>query len=551
MAASAIMCSAAIPAEINATHKLALQHGLRKMSTTDFKASNFLTSSETEGNVRNSISAPTGEEEMITDPEGEKSVYVRTGYGFGQDMFGSVFEQSNSGSVSYFVTADDGKTVYVSNIFSQASPRGYVKGSREEDKIIFTFPQVVDYGYDSEGNSVPFFATVLRFDTDVQTFVPDDNQTFIFNIGADGILTPADKDLMIGWTVYFTPDGMLPDYYWQGVGDIFSTFGELNEKPFTAPADVDFSDWALVYNGTAYPILAAIKDDKVYVKDFLGVTFEGVEDATIVGTIKDGKVNFADSQYLGIDTWLMTTLYFHGGNPVYNDWGLVEEFESGDFTADFEENKITGTNSYIITHAAEEMNFETFVEMPTFAKSDPYASPAAPAAPYNVRYDEGTADNPENPIPYIDFSIPQYDINYNSIDYSNLYWELIVDSEPYVFTPEIYGVEENMTTVSYEYTSDDWSILSMGTQHYVDIRFSDYKTIGLRSVYKDDENTFYSDIVLVSGTTSVNGIESEETVSSLWYDIHGRKYSSPQPGIMIRADRKANGTVKYTKVIMR
>lgn len=551
MAVSAIVTSTSGLAEVTADHNLALQRGSRSMSISDFQAKNYLKSTRAVASTRSTVPAPTGEEKMITDPEGVKSVFVRTGIAFGQDMFGGIYQQSSSGAASYVVTADDGKTVYISNIFSQAAPQGYVKGTREDDKVSIEFPQVVDYGYDNAGNMMPFFAAVMKYDAEGKTFLLDDDQTFVFNINENGEYVPAKENCMIGWAVYFTPDGYDTDYYWQGVGDIFDTFGELKEKPYVAPDDVEFSDWALVHNGEASPVLGAVKDNKVYIKNFLGFSFEGVEDATIVGDIKDGKVTFADGQYLGIDTWLMSTLYFRGGTPEYDEYGMVNAFASDDFKADYSENKIVGINSYIITHAPDAVDFELFVETPMFAKADPNAPAAAPAAPYNLRYDEGTADNPGNPVPYVSFTMPLYDANYNSIDYSNLYWELIVDSEPYVFTPEIYGVEEVMTTVPFEYMSDDWSILATGPEHFVDIRFSDYNKIGIRSVYKDEEVTLYSEIAWVPGTSVVDDVNSVETVSSTWYDLQGRELRSPKSGIMIRADRKADGTVKYTKAVVR
>lgn len=466
-------------------------------------------------------------------------------------MFGDIFQTLSNGAVSYVVTSDDGETLYISNIFSQAMPSGYVKATLRDSKVEMEFPQVVEYGYDSAGNPVPFYAAVLEYDAEGSTFVVSDNQTYTFNIDDAGVMTPANPDAMIGWVVYFAPEGMEEDYYWQGVGDIFESFSPFTQQPLAAPDDVEFADWALVYNGEASPVKVGIKDDTVYIKDFLGYNFEGLNDATIMGTIADGKVSFADNQYLGIDQWLMSTIYFRGGEPVFNEeWGIVESFEGGAFIADFSENLIKGENCYFLTRVADDVNFEAFVENPFFAKADPNAPAASPAAPINLRYDDGTADNPDDPTPYLDFSIPTYDINYNPIDYWNLYWQLIVDGEPYTFEPEVYGVEEPMNTVPFDYTSDEWTILTMDAQHFVDIKFTGFTSLGVRSVYIDGDTELYSETSWVSGYSSVeDNVAVSEIVAKEYYDLSGRRVSNPGQGLYIERRHHADGSVSAVKAI--
>lgn len=561
LAAAAVSASAAVP-QLPALQKnvfgktpsarVAEKQGMRKAPR---KAAPL----RLKGQAR--LAAPTGNETIIDDPQGTSTMMTRTGIGYGYSWLMGSYSQTLDGTVSYKVVSDDGKKVYLNNPFSQYSVPGYLEGTVDGNTVSLKLPQLVDTYLDEsesgETELIQFFAAACEYveDDEGAWYYPTETQEYKLTINADGSLTPTDPNLMLGEVTWFDEDEEGPaGYFWQGNGDLIENMTPFNEVPVSAPEGTEFESWNAIVNGDALPVQVSVGEKDVYIKG-LFAEFVGLEDATFRGELKDGKIVFPTDQYLGIAEEYSCTFYFRSGKPVYEvyDDGTQElvDIEIGDFVCDYNpEKKIIKSNDMMleVTPSPNEISYYMMAVAPVFACSDPNAEVTALPTPIFDSYWEA---EPEYGLEAeVDFLFPNYDSNYNVLDTSKLYYNLILDNEVFTFyTDEYTDLTEDLTDVPYDLSTEGYQFNADGSYHCVYILPQDFTSLGIRTLYKDGDKTVYSEIMWVPGFAKVNELASDSnTVSTRYYDLQGCEVRGTERGIMIRADRKADGSVSYRKI---
>lgn len=481
------------------------------------------------------LTAPTGNETVIENPEGQSYLMTRTGTGFGYNWFFGLYTQSCDGTISYKVVSEDGGKVYLNNPFSQYPVPGYLEGIVEGNTVTLKLPQLVNsYTYDSgEGDPelVQEFAAACEYaeDDEGAWYYATESQEYKLTLNEDGSLTPADPDLMLGYVAWFDEDEEgLAGYFWQGNGDLIDSIVPFDGVPVSAPEGTEFETWNFINAGTASPVQVSVGEKDVYIKGILA-NYAGLEDATFRGELKDGKIVFPTDQYVGISEEYSCTFYFRSGKPVYEDLGdgtqdLVD-IDIADLVCDYDPvAKVIKTDMLIeFTSSTDEISYYELYRNAVFAYGNPDAE--VTALPTPVFSDFWEAEPDYGMDAEIDFYLPNYDSNYNLLDTSKLFYNLILDNEVFTFyTDEYTDLTEDITDVPYDLSTDGYQFNADGTYHVVSVLPADFTSLGIRSLYKDGDKTVYSDIMWVPGYSRVNTVASEsETVSSRYYGSSGTR----------------------------
>lgn len=108
-----------------------------------------------------------------------------------------------------------------------------------------------------------------------------------------------------------------------------------------------------------------------------------------------------------------------------------------------------------------------------------------------------------------------------------------------------------MTDIPYNFGSE--LIYNFGDGYIFVFFLDDMDSIGVRAVYKDGDNTTYSEIAThvfrQSGIEAIGG--DSPVISTEYLNLNGQKVSEPDNGVYIKLTRHADGSVKATKTIIR
>ena len=182
----------------------------------------------------------------------------------------------------------------------------------------------------------------------------------------------------------------------------------------------------------------------------------------------------------------------------------------------------------------------------------PYAEgERIPATPVIDTSEEGTeAFNEEEGMGALIFTMEPVDIEGNTLEQSNLYYNIFRNGELYTFNKDEYFLETDMTYIPYDFQSD--LIMSMYGYFFV-FFLEDMDSIGVRAVYQDGDTTTYSEIATyVFHETGVESVgASSEVVSVEYLDLGGRRVADPGQGIYIRLTHYADGSSKASKTVVR
>lgn len=155
------------------------------------------------------------------------------------------------------------------------------------------------------------------------------------------------------------------------------------------------------------------------------------------------------------------------------------------------------------------------------------------------------------------------DVDSNFIRKSNLSYRIFLsktDLTPVTFTPEEYvALEKEMTEIPFEFEDyspgaiaprDFWRSGDKFHQVYL---HGDPSLAGVQLVYTLNGNKMYSDIAWSDGTTTHAAVEEITTnspvVSTIYYDLQGRRIAQPQQGIFIAKHLLENGSVRTEKIL--
>ena len=174
-----------------------------------------------------------------------------------------------------------------------------------------------------------------------------------------------------------------------------------------------------------------------------------------------------------------------------------------------------------------------------------------PATPVIDTSEEGTeAFIEEEGMGALVFTLDAVDTEGNPLDQSKLYYNVFKNGELYTFDKDLYGLEEDMVDIPYDFQSD----FIMSAYGYFFVFFlEDMDSIGVRAVYKDGDTTTYSETATYvfrnAGIVSPEG--TSVPVSEEYINLNGQKVNHPENGIYIKITRYADGAMKAEKTAVR
>jgi len=446
-----------------------------------------------------------GAADIIYDqPEGTQILYARSGVAY-FTFFGYVYSSEISEAIGNVVI--DGNTMYIKNLISQAGTNTWVKGTIDGNKVTFKFPQPISYNtyYDTT-----LSARLLVLNND--WYVPSANQTVTFDYDtATGTIKPSSTGLNNGRLVI----GAVwdDDDTWSGQADYAFLFEKITSEPVAAPEGLTREKYGLsAPAATGYFVDVAFQGNDVYV---FGID-SNLPEACVKGTIDGDKVTFKSGQYLGADEvagyhmYLMSAteeeVYDEDDDYTYVDYKLNDNDIT--FTYDAATKSLSNGSTFLVNQGKS-------VGAPLFAftggKIKKFEDVAATPSPVDEYSFDGANYIRSYGYGYLDFDIPNCDVNGDLLDTEKLYYKVYYgdsdNAKPFIFSPEEYEtLEEPLTEVPYLLNNGEFN--ARGAEHSLTFYVNFSTNIGLQTVYYGGGERRESEIVWYGNNNGVAGFES-------------------------------------------
>lgn len=386
----------------------------------------------------------------------------------------------------------DGSDVYLKG-FSVYLPEAWIKGTISSDGSTVTFPMQYYgnysgydlYFYPVDGVTAQVIDAVFNYNVEAGTLVLSQDQVcyILENVGNEGmqIVYQYDSSLSI------VPDG----------------------DTVQAPEDLETQEYALTgtymgQSGSAWfdgdPLVGTAKvgfdGDDIYIQGMCSY----LPLAWIKGHRDGDNYVFDNGQYFGIFIYQGEAypLYFMGCQ------GRTLEPTPMVMTLNETTGELTTQQWYSISASGEDVDwYDMLANVKLTLIAD---EPATPASPEVLYYEY----SPDDGFGYVMLEIPTTDADGNPLLTGKLGYQLFCDyggdAQPYIFSADIYGFDEDMVTIPYTF-GDDINFLDKGQLVVVYNMNSGLRRIGARSVYAGG---------------------GEENFSQIgWYDVEGNSPITP------------------------
>lgn len=502
-------------------------------------------------------------------PEGvTDALYARDSYFFAVDGWGQMYSSRDYGMATYVAVSDT--EVYIRDPFAGRPTGTWLKGEREGDKVSVTFPQKMlvetypDWEQDPEGDlgiTITDYYYAYKFTLkqgeDKSSFeIDSENPVITFTI-SDGELKQ-EGDAFIGmvgeYRMYDKDNNPYTGFNWMGFADGQLEYSKVTAKYEEAPADLTFEKWILDNQGDLTFVDMATSGEDVYIKGFIQTEYNGERIfPAIKGTLKDGKLVFDSTQYLGVDPRYDHVAYFMPGTyeegvPSEDEWEVENiYYPASSITFAYDEVNKTFTCSEGEALVISALPDRTFVilalDEPVLRWQD-MSTPLVPCTPTDLMYKYWE----EYEYGAVGFSLSSESEDGRLMDLSNLYYTLYIDGDEFTFYPDEYwDLEEPMTDVPYDYW--DSAINAFGDEHEVLLYVQNIETIGVKAKYVNLDGEVTTSEMATLSVSGVNEVAAGEPVKTEWYDLQGRRLTAPAEGLMIRRDIDAEGNIVVRKVM--
>lgn len=491
------------------------------------------------------------DEPIYDRPEGESVLLSRSSLAYTAMLGDIVADLKDYGSIVEMVTTPEGE-VYLSNPISQYPTQTWIKGTVEGDKLVIKGPQPVYAEWNDDYELEYYYVVPMEFDQDRGWFYPRPDMTMTFDI-VDGGLKETVNTTLLGLCLEVEShdeDGNFNGltYTWTGYGDYRIDMQRPTGVKVEAPENMEIQSWAMSTETGNRFVNVAVGEEEIYIQ---GID-AGVPDTWVKGKL-DGDMLSIEPTFLGPNFEELHFDYAVGGyvEEMWDDY--YEEFSySVDFlpeivfTYNAEENSLFLENNIIFNHTNDlsVANFNTYLQTATisYQNRNPEAAPATPIPYWLTDYGMGQV---------FECEIPDTDVDGCMLDTDRLYYNIFVNGELLTMTTDIYwNLEEEMTDIPYNFESYD--VYTAGTWHSVYLYDDPINTIGVRSVYVNENgDKVYSDIATMVTETSVDKVISDREVAGrAYYDMQGRRVAAPSPGLYIERTTYTDGTSSVAKKVM-
>jgi len=493
------------------------------------------------------------EEPIMEVPEGTlyDNMYATSfAYGLG---WGDIYIQNVDGGIGKVVEGTDGN-LYIYNPISQGyiwfSILPWIKAEPAGDgKYVVNLPQlyILDYGD-------PYYAYCMHYDEDEGMPVVEEEGQIEFT-WENGVLTQL-GDKFIG-LCDATAD-------WFYMADQHIVYTPQTDEPIIMHDDEYYiQSYTMTYLSDPTDLTKTkdcIVDVVIDGEDiYLGNLNDNNYDSFIKGTLADGKATFPSRQYLGVDDYYNGHIYVLTGDafvdtetygsPVFN-YNLNDEIV---FTVDEEARNIVAEwPAAMVTNVGPNtLSIINDYVAPGLVAFDEF--PATPATP--IFTDEDLMVNNSAGWSVLHFTIPTEDTNGYKINENKLYYNIYLDDQVFTFTPEDYiGLTSAMTDIPYKFEDNiNFDIYMSGNgRHTVYLYTTDYKKVGVQSIYTAGDEVNRSQIVYVNNPTptSVNELATgAQVVNTRYYDLTGRQLpTAPSTGLYLQLTTYSDGSISTVKV---
>lgn len=558
-----------------------LSHGIATAQTADHRAFTAFK------NLRRATSAlvPSKEEAsdsvVLNEPEGTKKTYARNASVFEPAFNGyEIVPDKELGRASDIIDGNDGN-VYISNAFilkyitnsyytardktthmNLSDSKGYFKGRRDADgNIVLPMPQKMSL---TEYGDTYIFKVCIFNKEKVDTsyiYVPstetEDKQIVLHYDAA------SDSYSMLTSTADI-PDKILGidngGGEWLGYGEYNMNWQAVKDTLVIPPAGSTIQKWE--YTNTkyyiepeSYVVDVAWNGNDVYVK---GMN-HNMPDAWVKGELDSKAHNsivFDENQYMGVDTVTSYHIYFKPAykrdnrGPVWDDY-----YESFTFLPQLSLN-YDGQNKTITSPT------DTLCAVFNSDKNEIYNMNEARNISLRIVPDnlDPTPADPTDVDIYMSSDYGWIEFKYDGrnkdgylIDQKNVYYNIIGDDgQPMTFTPADYaGLTESVTNIPINFTDANGDFLTGEGLTMVTLYDTSITRAGVQICNVEDGKTYKSNIVwYIVPSDGINNVTNHgKIVSTVYYDMSGRRVSSPNGHMTIRVDKYADGTSSVSKTI--
>lgn len=493
-------------------------------------------------------------DEPIYDvPDGEERLLSRDCDSF--EVWG--YEAVHSevlGSIIKLVTTEE--NVYIGYPVSGYPVEAFIKATETGDTLSIAGAQPVYEDYDWD-NDEYFMVYVVPMDIIVDenqqgTCVPASDMRYDLVRNADGVYESIDHDKMLGVCLLrdiSDENGTITaTYSWTGYGDRDVRLSEVSSRLVEIPEGAHIQKWVWQDQYETAVANVVVDGNDIY----LSGMDRNLPDSWVKGTREADQVTFPSGQFLGPDFSIGYFSYFCGAEFEYitdpetgEDEPYCSLVDSAIFDYNDEGPALYTVNGYVVNSTADRL-YPLYAYDQVDLHYNNRDVNAAPASPYNLVYEE----NPDWDERKVWVQIPNVDVDGNLLDVTQLYYQIFVNGEPVVFDPEVYSDFTEATTLI-PYNLNGYDIYVAGTDHTVYLYCEVDGTLGVRSVYINEEGeTLYSDMT----TTDASGIRdmslSKTVTGEVWHDLYGRRLTHPAAGtIAIRTLTYSDGSVSHRKVV--
>ncbi len=512
------------------------------------------------------LSTESSSDDVITkQPEGTlKDHYYRSGKSF-VDIMGSIADQTVDGFWGKIVESPDGKYVYIKDPINAYFSNTWVKTTRTtNDTLELQLPVHFCHESYSDGTEQDGYLYRLKAKKETDeygtytTFVPDDNQLAKFVFRNDTLYfvnTTRDSKML----------GMCDESgQWYGYGDYVLQFDPFHQTPVAPKSTEGAKKVSIKYteSGQEYgKVLTAVEDgNDVY----LAGLCPNKADAWIKGTKNGDKLTFESGQFMGIDTVTESYNFFEAifHLPTYYDYGDG----TGDyFDEPFIDDNIVFTriddgnggytyvadSTFYVNQGYHQANGVAIYDTPSFTPWEDKAY--TPVNPSNYYFEPYTEDLGYGTYSFI---VSEFATSGEVLDRSKLFYNVIIDGEPFTFSPEDYAtLNEPMTDIPFEF-SDLADFNNYAGVFNVNLYIEGFSKIGVQVIYKGGDTVTKSDVVYYTEDEDPESVHSAQAslagAKSLGFtDLSGRSISKPSHGVFIQTLRLADGSVKSVKRVIK
>ena len=149
-------------------------------------------------------------------------------------------------------------------------------------------------------------------------------------------------------------------------------------------------------------------------------------------------------------------------------------------------------------------------------------------------------------------TIPAKTKDGEDLDESKLFYNIYFDDQKFTFTESPYATfGKDVTDVPYNF-DDDYYITRQGDDRIVYVYKKDFTKLGVECFYLDGDNKLVTERAEWNAPTDgIEEITSNDSRNTTWKDLSGRSVKNPSNGIFFRVMKKAEGSTKVIKQVVK